>query len=42
MYIVSARGVFKTMSNIKDEAFCENSYGFEPLSIFAKRSFLDV
>ena len=34
------RGVLRSLSNIKDGTFCEN--GFESLTIFAKRSILDV
>ena len=34
--------IFKTSPNIQDGAFCENSYGFQPLAIYAESSILDV
>ena len=36
------RGVFRTLSNIQDEAFCKNSYWLKPLTISARRSIFDV
>ena len=36
------RGEFRTLSNIEDGAFCENSEQLQPLTIFVKRSALHV
>ena len=36
------RGAFRTLLNIKDRAFCQNSYQLSAENIFAKSSILDV
>lgn len=36
------RGVFRTQLSIYDGAFCKNSHGFWPLTLFAKNSIVDV
>ena len=41
-FITLSRGLLKTMPNISDKAFCLIVNVFFPLTIFVKRSILDI
>ena len=39
---VQVTSVFRTLLNIKNETFCEKSLRLNALTVFAKRSILDI
>ena len=41
LYLLS-RGTFKVMSNVSDEAFCENVKSFQSLTILGTSSIIDI